>query len=548
MSKVKIILTIFIISISVGGYYFFNSTKVNIEYSTYQVARGLITQSVEATGKVESVGRIDLNFKITGRIESIMVNVGDEVVENQIIARLEAQALESKVVDAQANLKKVLADYDKLIAGASAEDVKVAQDTLEQKQQGVVSARNSLTALKTKSNAELQNLKDTLIIKINNELSVAGTALDVVNNTLEDDDAKNTLGILGTDLVFNLKKTKNNASDVLENNKKEMLSITSSASDQAVLTAADSFRSTLDLVAGTLSDTIDVLNATLTSSDLSQTELDTLKSNITAQQTAISTSKNTVQTARSNWLDKKASYDDSIIAAQDAITDALSAEQVAKSQLALKESPPRSFEISAQEAFVDQARAALSLARANLNEAIITAPTNGVITEKNYEIGEQTSQSLAVFEMIGNNRLEIEVDIPESDITKLSVNQGADITLDAFTDERVFPGTIVFIDPAETVIQDVVYYQVKAQFNENYDEVKPGMTANVTIYTDRKDNVLFVPLRAVKSRNGDKYVEVLRNGEVIEKIITTGLRGDEGVEVISGLSEGDDVITFVKEN
>jgi len=73
------------------------------------------------------------------------------------------------------------------------------------------------------------------------------------------------------------------------------------------------------------------------------------------------------------------------------------------------------------------------------------------------------------------------------------------------------------------------------------------MTANVTIITGMKENALYVPVRAVKSRNGDKYIEVLENGLVVEKIITLGLRGDEGIEILSGLEEGDEVITFVKE-
>jgi len=56
-----------------------------------------------------------------------------------------------------------------------------------------------------------------------------------------------------------------------------------------------------------------------------------------------------------------------------------------------------------------------------------------------------------------------------------------------------------------------------------------------------------VPSRAVKSSNGEKYVQVLENENSVEKTVTTGMRGDEGIEIVSGLEEGEQVITFVKE-
>ena len=148
--------------------------------------------------------------------------------------------------------------------------------------------------------------------------------------------------------------------------------------------------------------------------------------------------------------------------------------------------------------------------------------------------------------MIGKSELEIEVDIPESDIAKIKVGQNTEITLDSFGDDKVFRGTVTFIDPAETIIQDVVYYQVKVQFSDGKDNVKPGMTANVIIKTKEKSDVLKVPIRAVKQKNGNKIVQILVDKKVQEKQVTTGLRGDEFIEIVSGLEPGREVITFIK--
>ena len=303
---------------------------------------------------------------------------------------------------------------------------------------------------------------------------------------------------------------------------------------------------TLDDVRVCLSDVFDVLQNTIVSSNLSQTELDALISGIQTEQTTISTSKINIQTAESNWTNKIAYYADQITKAEDEVAAAEGSFELAQAQLALKKARPQDYDITVASARVVKAEASLALAQANLNDTIIRAPVAGTIVEINSKIGEQTSLATPVVKMIGESELEIEVDIPESDITKIEVGQSAEITFDSFSDDNLFSGALTFIDPAATVIQDVVYYQVTVQFRAGQDNVKPGMTANVTIKTKEKSNVLRVPLRSVKQKNGDKIVEMLEGEQIKERLITTGLRGDEYYEILDGLSAGEQVITFIK--
>lgn len=312
----------------------------------------------------------------------------------------------------------------------------------------------------------------------------------------------------------------------------------------------ENLQNTLNLVSANLSNMADVLIATIISSKLSETELDALKTNITTQQSAIKTAQINIQSAKSNWTNKIAYYNDQIAIYEDYIASAEKALTIAESQLNLKKATPRQFEIDTALARIRQAQATLQLAQANLSETIITAPLDGIIIKKNNNVGEQSSISQPILEMIGQANLQIEVDIPESDIIKIKIDQDADISLDAFGDDQIFPGKVVFVDPAETIIQDVVYYKVKIQLTDSNDvmnfDVKPGMTSNVIICADKKENVLIVPARAVKSNNGDKYVEILVDNKPVQKIVTIGMRGDEGIEILSGLEQGDEVITFVK--
>ncbi|MEA3464178.1 MAG: HlyD family efflux transporter periplasmic adaptor subunit, partial [Patescibacteria group bacterium] len=183
-----------------------------------------------------------------------------------------------------------------------------------------------------------------------------------------------------------------------------------------------------------------------------------------------------------------------------------------------------------------------------------------------YEIGEQTKATQPVISMLAEDNYEIEVLISETDIAKIKINDEAKITLDAFGENIKFSGKVFFIEPAETVIQDVIYYKVLVEFANDANppagpaareqrgwrtpsNIKSGMTANVIITTAEKKNVLIMLSRAVIERNGgDKIVRVLVGDAVKEVPVQIGLRGDEGmVEVLGGVKEGDEVVTFMKE-
>ncbi|MFH1610549.1 MAG: efflux RND transporter periplasmic adaptor subunit [Patescibacteria group bacterium] len=521
------------------------------EYVTATVERTTLKQSVDATGKIESAEKIDLNFRTTGRISQILVKVGDEVKTGRVLARLEGMALQSQIDDAIARVNQAQASYDQLIAGSSPEDIRVAENTAAQRQQDLIAAGNNLENLMDKRDIELLNLRDTVVTYLNNEIVTAKNAMGEIDNTLNDKDAEDTLSVQNSFALVLAERSESDANQAIIDTKNDIVLINSLSDDEEVLNVVSSLQNTLNLVNTALSNTADVLSYTIVSSNLSEAELDALKNNIATDQAGIKTAKTNIQTAKTNWTNKIVYYQDQVTIYEDAITNAQKALAIANSQLELKKSPPRSFEVDSAKAVVDQAKASLKLALANSAETIITAPIDGVVVKKNYNPGEQTSLASAVLEMIGESNLQIEVDIPESDISKIETGQDVEITLDAFGDEEIFPGKVTFVDPAETVIQDVVYYKVKVQLdnmkeNASYD-IKPGMTANVVIYTNKKENVLMVPARAVKSNNGDKYVEILVNGSPEEKIVTTGVKGDDGIEIMSGLEEGDEVITFVRE-
>jgi HlyD family secretion protein len=141
------------------------------------------------------------------------------------------------------------------------------------------------------------------------------------------------------------------------------------------------------------------------------------------------------------------------------------------------------------------------------------------------------------------------VDISEVDVGKLKVGNTSTITLDAFGTDTKITGRVLAIEPGPTIIQDVVYYKVQIGLDETAVALKPGLTANVSIITAERKNVIAIPSRAVKfDEDGGRYVKVLENKEEKQYPVQVGLKADNGkVEISEGLEPGQVVIVSKEE-
>lgn len=205
----------------------------------------------------------------------------------------------------------------------------------------------------------------------------------------------------------------------------------------------------------------------------------------------------------------------------------------------------------AQRAVIKKYEEAVNSILHRIYETRMYSPINGTIIRKNYEPGENAAANSTVYTIAGEGGLEIEADVPESDIMKIKIGQRATISLDAFPSDEKLEAEVTKIDPASTEIQDVVYYKTKLKLANTDERIKNGMSADIDVRTAEKNNVISIPLRAVKTEGDREYVEILKvqdEKEITEKVyVKTGLKGDEGmVEIVSGLSGGEKVVTFIK--
>jgi len=202
---------------------------------------------------------------------------------------------------------------------------------------------------------------------------------------------------------------------------------------------------------------------------------------------------------------------------------------------------------------VEKARANAWTLQSQVGKSVLYSPIDGVVIKKYIDRGELATVSATVVTIMGEGGLEVKANIPESDIAKVQVGQMADVTFDAFSSDEIFEVRVATIEPAATIIQEVVYYEVVFDILRKDERMKVGMSADIDILTAEKEDVLVIPGQAVKNAEDRKYVEILvesgESREVKATDVKTGLRGDNGlVEVLSGLTGGEKVITFIKED
>ncbi len=192
------------------------------------------------------------------------------------------------------------------------------------------------------------------------------------------------------------------------------------------------------------------------------------------------------------------------------------------------------------------AQAAYDDAVSQLNDTVIRSPINGQVIGKPTPAGQAVapgvSTPMVLLTVADMSKMQIDTQVDESDIGKMQVGQKVTFTVDAYPD-KTFSGIISNVSQKATVVSNVVYYNVLVDVDPSGENLlKPTMTARVSINVAESKNTLSVPLAAVKSNNNGQYVMVVKNGKTENTPVTTGITGDNKIEILSGLVDGDQVI------
>ena len=209
-------------------------------------------------------------------------------------------------------------------------------------------------------------------------------------------------------------------------------------------------------------------------------------------------------------------------------------------------------QVSAAKASILQAEANYKTAAANMRYTKITSPVDGIVISKEVEEGQTVAASFqtpTLFTVAGDlDTMKIETSLSEADIGKVKVGQDVNYTLDGYPD-NIFKGIVTQVRLSPKTESNVVTYTVIIGVENEDNKLMPGMTANVSIITNKAENVLTVPNSALKftiADNKQKYEQkgiwIDNKGKPQRINITTGLSDDSFTQIITDeITAGDKI-------
>ena len=214
---------------------------------------------------------------------------------------------------------------------------------------------------------------------------------------------------------------------------------------------------------------------------------------------------------------------------------------------------------------IKQSQISVNNARTNLNYTQILSPMDGVIVSIPVSIGQTVNSaqsSPTIVHVADLSKMLIKFEISEGDLAQVQAGQAMSFNTLAEPNYRI-QSQIESIDPALTTLSDdnssnkyveqsgnteAIYYYANALVDNSEQRLRIGMTVQGQVDIAKRENVLVVPNTALTKRNGENYVQVLENQQPIEKKVEIGLADGQHTEILSGLNEGEKVITTQRSN
>lgn len=230
------------------------------------------------------------------------------------------------------------------------------------------------------------------------------------------------------------------------------------------------------------------------------------------------------------------------IASAETIADADRDLALAESRLGDARREYERLKLGEDSAEVSAARARVAAAEATLNLAKLTAPFAGTVTQASPVVGDQVAPGTVGFRVDDLSSLLVDVQVSEVDINNVTVGQEATLLFDAVLG-KTYTGKVIEVGKAGDTIQGVVSFTVTVELTDADEQVKPGMTAAVSIVVEEVTGSILIPNRAVRLVDGDRVVYLLQDGIPQSVTVTLGASSDTQSVLVSGdIQEGDLIV------
>lgn len=492
LSRKQIIIGSVVLVVVIGIIFAYSSGGSGTSIATAE--KGAIEEEVLATGQTTAITSVKLGFEKSGKVAINNIMVGSRVVEGQTLVVLEQAELLADLHKAQANLDKALVELASTQRGASSSNSTASSNLVKEIRNAYIEADG---AVRNNADQFFTNPRDFSVIFDPSFIDGGTTYLFGIPQNV-----KSGLSDKRREIEYLLVSWEQLLSDNPENNLDE--------SFKAAKSNLETIQTFLDQLASAMNN--------ISSVDY------TYDATIQGYKNTVSTARSNIVTVLGNLLTAKEKYDNApyeISGVGSALSDVL-----------------------VQEAVVAGLQADVDSYQALLGKTVLRAPISGIVTQADAKRGEIVTAGTPLVSIISDNKLQVEANVSEVNIGRVSVGNKVAVTFDAFPQEE-FWGSVTYIDPAETLVDAVPTYKVTVSFsNETTERIRSGLTANLRILTASKENAIKIPIYAVERKDGKSFVQVVTGGNnTEERLVETGLRGKDGsIEVVSGLSEGEVVL------
>lgn len=447
--------------------------------SSYVVTAKDITETVVATGEVTSQVDLSLGFEKSGMVNDIKVSLGDNVKKGDVLVKLSLSKDEAELTKARGALLKAQAQYNNALGVTGDQNIRLLElqlDNAKKEQDQLVE-----NAYRTLLSGDLE------AIPVGED--EVGTAPTVTGQYSCDEEGQYTI-------------------DLYSSSAASGSSFAVSGLESGTGTVIPDSTDNIGECGLYISFSSDFIPNTTWVVDVPNTRSSNYSANLNAYNLALTTRDNTI-----SELEK---------------------------ELEIEKESVVSGDVAVAYANLVSAEGEYDSAKAIVDQGIIYAPEDGVVTKIDVSPGDLVQAYESVITVQDITNLYVKANINEANIATVSKGQDVIVTFDAFGPEDKIMGKIESVDVAPSKLDGVVNYEIAVSMNSD-DRIKPGMTSTVYVVTGKKEGVAAIPTNAIVFENGESQVLVSENGKK-KKVVLIGLRGDNGdVEITSGISIGDTI-------
>jgi RND family efflux transporter MFP subunit len=543
-------LALVVLAAAAGAYFWLFAPKEQVATGgrTVAVQMGTVSETVTATGTVATAGTLDLSFSTNGTVTKVKVAEGDKVKKGEPLVVLDDSSAAQALANARSTYTQAVNGKEQGVVSLEQAQTAVTQakqSLSDAKQnaginttsydQAVSSAKAGLTAAKSKWSDDCLNPAGVCpdsdawaqLRAAEAEVTSAKTAYDQAVQTASLNQTTDTIKVNQAQVNLSSAQAKQNSDCT-----------TYGSSSKECTSAVDSVRSAqqqLELAQNSASTASG--QQTLVNADAKVTQANL---NLKKLQASLAKSAKDARTSAQEALDSAtvnrtkglASDQQSIQKAQQALTNA---------ELSVRATQVGNASPTTTQAQITAAKLGVETAQRDVTATVLVAPTSGRIASVAVSKGSAAQAGTTVATLLPKEKYEVTADFAEADALKVKVGQKATVTFDALPEVSA-TGTVTAVDILPTTGQNVTTYGVTITLDSAPKGLKQGMSASVVVTADEATGVLWAPTAAITTAGGQSTVTVRKDGKDTTVQVTTGLAGDTGTEITSGLAEGDQLV------